>query len=376
MKRVYVTYTPKVSWRSWLAHRSYEPRVAGSSPAGTKKNIFSHMSYNAFIIDLDGTIWNGDLPIKGAKDFVDKVTNDDKYSYVFLSNTGEKSSQDVSSKLYNLYGANVSNEKIVTAKDYMLSVLKTCNFSKVYIISPKWSEEFYSFLEFSINSEVSSNERNTCIAIFSDGNTPQCYVQTIARIAEFICAGAQIYISSLDKTVSSKNGRKFPGPGMMIDAALSLCGENHKSKITSFGKGHNDDIVEIAIRALKNQGCTSINRNIVIIGDRFDTDIRAGKRCGLSTILVESGSHNASQQHEFPYDTSNMVINSVEELSFRDIPVRSFDQIFLQIFDATYAFTREKVQKYTSKVKLPTYIDKLRTPRRIHSSPANLCELG
>lgn len=332
------------------------------------------MSYNAFIIDLDGTMWNGDLPIKGAEDFLKKVTNDEKYSYVFLSNTGEKSSDDVCQKLCSLYGADVSNDRVITARDYMLCVLKKSKFKKIYVISPKWSNEFNSFLEFSVNLEVSSDESQTCIAILSDGNTPQCYIQTIALIAEFLCAGAEVYVSSLDKTVSSRNGRKFPGPGMMIDSVLSLCGTNCESNLKSFGKGHNDEIVELAIDALKTQGCTTRNRNIVIIGDRFDTDIRAGKRCGLSTILVESGSHNASQQREFPYDTSDMVIDSVKQLSCHDIPVCSFDQICLQVFDATYAFTRDKIERCT--LKLAKTFDNLRTPRRIQSSPANLCKLG
>ena len=47
---------------------------------------------------------------------------------------------------------------------------------------------------------------------------------------------------------------------------------------------------------LKQQGHDGDVSKVVIVGDRFDTDIRAGKACGIMTCLVESGCHNRDLQ--------------------------------------------------------------------------------
>ena len=65
------------------------------------------------------------------------------------------------------------------------------------------------------------------------------------------------------------------------------------------GKGGNmggQYMMEAAIELLRQQGHSGERHRIVMVGDRFDTDIRAGLSVGIRTCLVASGCHNIECQ--------------------------------------------------------------------------------
>ena len=51
---------------------------------------------------------------------------------------------------------------------------------------------------------------------------------------------------------------------------------------------------------------------IMMIGDRFDTDIRAGLSAGVMTCLVESGAHAYDRQADYPDDPAFFVPASLQ----------------------------------------------------------------
>ena len=55
-------------------------------------------------------------------------------------------------------------------------------------------------------------------------------------------------------------------------------------------------MMEAAIELLRQQGHSGERHRIVMVGDRFDTDIRAGLSVGIRTCLVASGCHNIECQ--------------------------------------------------------------------------------
>ena len=67
---------------------------------------------------------------------------------------------------------------------------------------------------------------------------------------------------------------------------------------------------------LRAQGFAGAPCDVVMVGDRFDTDVRAGVRHGWSTCLVESGCHTlAAHAALFPADVASSVAASVAELA-------------------------------------------------------------
>lgn len=69
-----------------------------------------------------------------------------------------------------------------------------------------------------------------------------------------------------------------------------------------------------AVEMLRKQGFDGELHDILIVGDRFDTDIRAGMRAGLTTCLVETGCHSHDLQNFYPADSAHFVAASVAHL--------------------------------------------------------------
>jgi NagD protein len=55
------------------------------------------------------------------------------------------------------------------------------------------------------------------------------------------------------------------------------------------------------------------SKTTVMIGDRMDTDVRAGVEAGLGTILVLSGVAQKGQIEHFPFQPSR-IVESVADL--------------------------------------------------------------
>ena len=76
-----------------------------------------------FVLDMDGTIYLGDQPIKGAFDWVRKIDADPQRDFIFFTNNASKVPSIYVEKLAKL-GLDVSINKIVTAGDVCAQFLK------------------------------------------------------------------------------------------------------------------------------------------------------------------------------------------------------------------------------------------------------------
>ena len=86
----------------------------------------------------------------------------------------------------------------------------------------------------------------------------------------------------------------LPGPGMFASMFRKLMFPRGEDKIRVCGKGGvegDEFMIGRALEMLREQGHNGDLSSVMIIGDRFDTDVRAGVRAGLRTCLVESGCH-------------------------------------------------------------------------------------
>ena len=84
------------------------------------------------------------------------------------------------------------------------------------------------------------------------------------------------------------------------------------------GKGGNVGrrfMIERAIRMLQEQGHSGDRDTIMIVGDRFDTDIRAGVLAGIKSCLLESGAHSLALADEFPTDIPSFMCPSIADLA-------------------------------------------------------------
>ena len=134
--------------------------------------------------------------------------------------------------------------------------------------------------------------------------------------AEFVYTADDAFNPSIDRDF---HGYVFPmpGPGMFAEMIKKIMYPKWRDKVHCLGKGGNrgtEYMMEHAIEMLIEQGHSGDRSRIMIVGDRFDTDIRGGLSVGIRTCLVESGCHQYHLQPFYPADGVDFVAESVAAL--------------------------------------------------------------
>lgn len=109
----------------------------------------------------------------------------------------------------------------------------------------------------------------------------------------------------------------LPGPGMFAAMMLKLMYPHRKDSAFCAGKGGNVGIeymMERGIAMLQEQGHSGNLDEILMVGDRFDTDVRGGLSVGVKTCLVLTGCHCLDMQPSFQADPTTWYAESVGKL--------------------------------------------------------------
>ena len=135
--------------------------------------------------------------------------------------------------------------------------------------------------------------------------------ETIQKAAYMCHAGAE-FVYTADDAFNPSVDKDFPGmvfpqpgPGMFAAMMKTAMFPQQSAHVACCGKGGNVGrmyMMEHAIKMLELQGHSGDRDRIMMIGDRFDTDIKAGCSVGIKTCLVESGCHSVDMQHLFTAD--------------------------------------------------------------------------
>lgn len=256
--------------------------------------------WGAYILDKDGTLVHQGKCIDGAHTFLQRL-HTDQIPYVVLSNTGVKESEQVARDLTRILGAEV--RYVYTARDGMQEALCTAKFSRVIDA-------------FECGSPDVEDASGTCITAFTDGDVHD-FCQRVTLVGAWLARGAHLWITSDDATVATTLGDGTvvhrPGPGVFLDALRTVVPSVFQVRV--FGKAHDPGMAREAMRMLREQGYSGSSRGVCVVGDRFDTDVRAGVAHGWSTCLVESGCHTEDQATLFPDDAVDAIAESVGDLA-------------------------------------------------------------
>ena len=87
--------------------------------------------YKLYLIDLDGTIYNGDKKIKYAKEFVDYL-NTNNIDYLFLTNNSTRQPKEVAEHLKK-FDIDTSEEHVLHQSDATKIYLKGKGYKKFYM---------------------------------------------------------------------------------------------------------------------------------------------------------------------------------------------------------------------------------------------------
>ncbi|MDG4658247.1 TIGR01457 family HAD-type hydrolase [Ectobacillus antri] len=225
--------------------------------------------YKAYLIDLDGTMYRGEEKIEEASDFVKQLVAMN-IPYLFVTNNSSRRPEQVADKLRSL-DIPAGPEHVFTtsmaAANYMYAENPEAS---VYMIGEEGLEAALKEKEFRFEDE---NPDYVIMGIDRD-----ITYEKLAKACLAVRKGAKFISTNGDIALPTERGL-MPGNGSLT----SVVAVSTQIKPLFIGKPE-PIIME---QALKEIGVSP--EDTLMVGDNYDTDILAGIRAGVDTLLVHTG---------------------------------------------------------------------------------------
>lgn len=235
--------------------------------------ILAH--YDALLVDLDGTVFEGSHPIDGAAEGLAH------HDVIYVTNNASRSPEQVAEHLTSI-GFATSADQVLT------SAMAACDMAraelgladqdpsshgevKAYVIGNDSFKELARRAGFSIVDSADDEP-----AVVLQGHSPDNDWKRLSEGALAIRRGARYIASNLDTTLPSERGL-LVGNGSMVAAVTSATGV----RPSSAGKP-GPAMFHVAADKL---GSTKP----LVVGDRLDTDIAGGNAAGFDTLCTVTG---------------------------------------------------------------------------------------
>jgi 4-nitrophenyl phosphatase len=235
------------------------------------------------VIDMDGVLYRGDEPMPGLQEFF-AFLRARRIQFVLATNNSTRTPRQYTEKMARM-GVDIAPEEVLHSGQATARVIarQYGHGARVYVfgmpsLREAMLEEGLVVADEDVQVVVGSMDREVTY-------------DKVKRATLLIRGGASFYATNLDPTVPSPEGL-LPGTGCMV-AMLEVA-----SGVTPIAIGKPEPTMfEVAMaRMSADRGVTAT------IGDRVDTDLLGGRRAGLTTICVLSGSSNRAQAESFGPD--------------------------------------------------------------------------
>ncbi|MCH5462613.1 TIGR01457 family HAD-type hydrolase [Lactobacillus sp. LC28-10] len=234
--------------------------------------------YDGYFIDLDGTVYAGKRRIPAAKRFVERLQRANK-DFLFVTNNTTKLPVDVVENLATNHDIHVNPKNVYTAglatADYVASIA-TEGQKKVYIIGE------IGLIQAFLDKGFELNERQPDFVVVGLDSDVTYHKFEIATLA--IRGGAKFIGTNPDSNIPNERGM-LPGAGSLVE----MVAYTTQQRPIYIGKPE----TIIMANALKRIGLKK--SQVVMVGDNYKTDITAGIRFGMDTLLVYTGLSTRSQ---------------------------------------------------------------------------------
>ncbi|HIE31323.1 MAG TPA: HAD-IIA family hydrolase [Methanosarcinales archaeon] len=245
----------------------------------------------AYILDLDGVIYRGSSPIDGAPGAVNRLQ--DHAEVLFLTNNSTRSRSAVAARLSEA-GIRCKEHDVITA-GYAAAVYirKRYGAGTVYPIGEAGLIE-----ELKAQGHAISEDADFVVV----GLDRDLSYEKLRIGLQNILDGAKFIATNTDPVLPTETGF-VPGAGAIVRALETASGQ---SPVVT-GKPE-PPIMDIVLEhlGLDADECT-------VVGDRLDTDILAGIRCGMRTVLVLTGVETMASVERSDIKP-DCVIQSIREL--------------------------------------------------------------
>ena len=246
-----------------------------------------------FIIDMDGVLVRGKVPIPGASEFIQRLT-ELELEFLVLTNNPLYTPRDLAHRLQTI-DLEIPAERIFT------SAMATARFLQgqrpngtAYVIGESGLTEAIHHAGY-----VITDIQPDYVVL---GETHTYNIAMITKGIRLIVDGARFIATNPDTSGPSERGI-VPACGAM--AALM---EKASGKAPFFVGKPNPLMMRTALNYLNIH-----SEDTVMVGDRMDTDIVAGVESGMRTILVLSGVTGRADIERFPYRPTT-ILDSVADI--------------------------------------------------------------
>lgn len=239
-----------------------------------RKVIAALEGVSTVILDMDGVLYRGDRPVEGASRAVNWIRKSGR-KIIFSTNNSAYTRAAYVQKLARIGIPAREPEVITSGYATALYIKRRYPRAKIYAVGEDGllSELKEAGLELVPKKKT---EKATHVVVGIDRTINY---GKIAGGLNALLAGAEFIATNADATYPTETGPS-PGAGAIIGALVG-CSGRHPSLVIGKPSPH---MIRIALGLLGTRASET-----AIIGDRLDTDIAVGKRMGLRTILVLSG---------------------------------------------------------------------------------------
>ncbi len=229
---------------------------------------FQHI--RALLLDMDGVLWRGAEPIGSLVNIFQRC-QEKRLQVRFITNNSTRTPQDFAAKLGRL-GVIVSPDQVLTSSVASAARLRADfpHGRQVYAIGEAGLQQALTAAGFSLGAQ-------NAVAVVAGLDTHLTY-EKIAQAARLILAGRPFYGTNPDPTLPTPDG-PAPGAGAVLAAIATASGQAPQI----IGKPQ-PELFQQAIQQLQLEA-----HQCLVVGDRYETDIRGGQAAGCPTALVLSG---------------------------------------------------------------------------------------
>jgi glycerol 3-phosphatase-2 len=230
-----------------------------------------HDDYDAFLYDLDGTIYRGQEAVPGADRAVDEARQRGT-KIRFVTNNASRGPDEVASHLTEI-GISTTPEEVSTSAQAAAAVLaeKLQAGTTVLVVG---SDALVHEVE--LKNLVTTRTYDDNVQAVVQGLSKDTGWRDLAEACVAIRAGALWVACNVDPTLPTERG-PLPGNGSMVAALRMATG----SEPVVAGKP--------ATPLMDEAKRSADARNPLVVGDRLDTDIAGAVAAGLDSLLVFSG---------------------------------------------------------------------------------------
>ncbi|MEE8825241.1 putative hydrolase YutF [Lentilactobacillus sunkii] len=228
--------------------------------------------YKGYFIDLDGTVYAGKKRIPAAKRFIERLQQAE-IPFLFVTNNSTQLPRDVVKNLADNHDIHVKPENVYT------SGMATVDFMNAH--KPTNSPTVYIVGEIGLKQVILANGYRL------DADHPDYVVVgldsdlTYEKLSEAVLAirSGSTFIGTNPDTNIPKERGMMPGAGSVVKFV------EYATQIEPIMIGKPK--ARIIDSAIKKIGLDQ--SDVVMVGDNYNTDIKAGINAGVDTLLVYTG---------------------------------------------------------------------------------------